>query len=100
MNQKSWHTLPSSKMKILNGAGLNLKQASMVLNLKLPLTISLSIRKEIFNTSKNSSCYPRRAVLFYGRESLVPLVLLFTFLLFAFKFLLLEQLLLETRLMF
>jgi len=43
MNQKSWHTLPSSKMKMLNGAGLNLKQASMVLNLKLPLTISLSI---------------------------------------------------------
>jgi len=56
-------------MKMLNGAGLNLKQASMVLNLKLPLTISLSIRKENFNTSKNSSFYPRRAVLFYERES-------------------------------
>jgi len=25
MNQKSWHTHPSSKMKMLNGAGLNLK---------------------------------------------------------------------------
>jgi len=56
-------------MKMLNGAGFNLKQASMVLNLKLPLTISLSIRKENFNTSKNSSFYPRRAVLFYERES-------------------------------
>ena len=80
MNQKSWHTLPSSKMKMLNGAGLNLEASKYGPEFELPLTISLSIRKEIFNTSKNSSCYTRRAVLFYEREeSLVPLVLLFTF---------------------
>ena len=75
--KKSLHTIHSIKMRLPNMISLNLRQVNIVQNLKLSsvnlLTTSRFIRnlytKGIFNTSKNSSFYTKRAVLFYERES-------------------------------
>ena len=72
-------------MKMLNGAGLNLKQASMVLNLKLPLTISLSIRKE-FSIQAKTALVIQEELFYFMKEKAtsVPCASLYVFL-FAFK---------------